>query len=489
MRGNRFGDRNVLLPNWALISALPTYFAVSPDNQFYAIWNDFPTLQVGDPFRLINKLDIQIRTNTNTCIMAVYLNEPHHVQDLCKTVLLNTKPSSFLYLTPHTLAIENSPSNFSLNCPTQQTTTISSCSSCILEIPTKCTLITTGHYFPASSPQTDVISNHSHTITHSFNLAIIQEFFASPDWEHIKADTAFAQQITLRLPKFLSTSNSSDNDEATDKLLEKDLNSAINDVKTGQILFKSTKDIIQEQLDNLQGPYQSLYNAVTRYSFPVSAIFMCLIAIINIYLMFRVHRLSIIVTALTRPAAAAAVPQVWVYSTSTTRSPTSGFSPTPYLDDTWFKLLVLSLLTLIIVTWICNKLWNCYANWSYRNKVFLALTFTNTSNKIVIPWFHLIHAMSDYDITALSPISQIRIARGCFRPTLKFTWPVNVLHKPSRMSNSLPQTTAISPCLAKTLRHVIGPNRRFRVTLNIHSHQFSVPLALEPETPSTATTV
>src|SRR6218665_3765092 len=128
-------------------------------------------------------------------ILMIHL---HRVQDLCKTVLLNTKPSSFLYLTPNTLAIENSPSIFSLTFPTQQTTTVSSCSSCVLEIPNKCTLITTAYYFPASSPQTAVISNHSHTITHSFNLAIIQEFFDSPDWEHIKADTAFAQQITLR---------------------------------------------------------------------------------------------------------------------------------------------------------------------------------------------------------------------------------------------------------------------------------------------------
>jgi len=411
--------------------------------------------------------------------MALYLNDPHSVQDLCKTVLLNTKPSSFLYLTPNTLAIENSPSNFSLTCPTQQTTTISSCSSCVLEIPNKCTLITSGYYFPASSPQTDVISNHSHTITHSFNLAIIQEFFDSPDWEHIKADTAFAQQITLRLPKFLSTSNSSDNDEANDKLLVKDLNSAINDVKTGQILFKTTKDIIQEQLDNLQGPYQPIYNAVSRYSFPFTAIFMCFIVIVNIYLMFRVHRLSIIVTALIRPAAASSIPPVCVYSTSTTSTTPPDFPPVPYLDDTWFKFLVLCLLTHIIVTWICNKVWKCYANWSYRHEVFLALTFTNTTNKIIIPWFHLNHAVSGYDITALSPISQIRIARGCFRSTLKFKWPVTVLHKPSRMSHSLPQTITMSHCLANNLRHVIGPIKRFRVTLNIHSHQFSVPLALE----------
>src|SRR6218665_1681622 len=434
-------------PHSTLISDLPTYFAVSPDNQFYASWNDLPTLQVGDPVRLIDKLDIQIRTNTNTCIMALYLNEPHSFQKLCKTVLLNTKPSSFLYLPPHTLAIENSPSNFSLNCPKQQPTTISSCSSCILEIPTKCTLLTTGYYFPASSPQTDVISNHSHTITLSFNLAIIQEFFASPDWEHIKADTALAQQITLRLPKFLSTSNSSDNDEANDKLLVKDLNSAINDDKNGQVLFKTTKDIIQEQLDNLEGPYQPMYNAVNRYSFPAGAIVMGVIVIINIYLMVRVHRLSILITALTRPATAYSVPPIWVYSAAPTSGPTPDSITLPSLDDTWFKLLVLSLLTLIIVSWICSKLWKCFSHWAYRHEVFLALNFTNTTQKIVIPWFHLTYAVNDYDIVALSQVSQIRITRGWFRSTLKFKWPVQVLHKPSRMSISLPQTINMTNCL------------------------------------------
>jgi len=80
-------------------------------------------------------------------------------------------------------------------------------------------LTTTGYFCPASCPQTDVIANHSHTITHSFNLAILQEFFDSPDWEHLKADTALAQQITLCLPTFLSTTNASGNYEATDKFL------------------------------------------------------------------------------------------------------------------------------------------------------------------------------------------------------------------------------------------------------------------------------
>src|SRR6218665_1709953 len=36
-------------PHSTLISDLPNYFAVSLENQFYAVWNDLPTLQVGDP--------------------------------------------------------------------------------------------------------------------------------------------------------------------------------------------------------------------------------------------------------------------------------------------------------------------------------------------------------------------------------------------------------------------------------------------------------
>src|SRR6218665_3530674 len=157
-----------------------------------------------------------------------------------------------------------------------------------------------------------------------------------------------------------------------------------------------------------------MYNAVNRYSFPAGAIVMCVI-VINIYLMVRVHRLSILITALTRPATAYSVPPIWVYSAANTSGPTPDFLTLPSPDDTWFKLLVLSLLTLIIVIWICNKLWKCFSHWSYRHGVFLALNFTNTSQKIVIPWFHLTYAVNEYDIIALSQISQIGITRGWFR--------------------------------------------------------------------------
>ena len=462
-----------------LITNLPQYFAIYSDSHMYAVWQDLPSLQNGDSFRIINKVDIQLRTNQRECIMALFLNDPHGVQETCETLLLNQKPSSFVYLTPNSIAIENSPSNFTLTCPNKQPNQIDACSSCLLSIPNECMLTTSGYFFPASCPQTDIIANNTHTVAHTFNLAILQQFFTPLDWERLKADTTLAQQITLRLPSFIARTNSSANDRASDKLLAKELSSAMNAVKNGEILFKTNEDLIQDQLDDLSNPSLTTYTAANAYILPIGATFVSFLTIANIYLMVKVHRLSAIIMALPRLTKATPIPPIWIFSYPSQITTTPKTIQVLFSDDAWFKLTVISLLTIIIFAWLIRKLWKRYSKFSGSQGVHLAINIMNDNCSIVVPWYHLRYAVADYEILALSEISHVRISRHCLRPTLHFKWEITVVHKPSQMRISLPQAICISPCMTTRIRHIIGPHKRYSVSLNICGPEFNVPLALD----------
>src|SRR6218665_51277 len=464
-----------------LIANLPQYFAISADNQMYAIWQDLPSLQLGDSFRIINKVDIQLRTKQRECIMVLFLNDPNGVQELCETLLLNQKRSSFVYLTPNTLAIENSPSNFTLTCPTQQPSKIDACSSCLLSIPKACTLTTSGYVFPASCPQTSIIANNTHSMAHTFNLAILQEFFTPPDWENLKADTTVAQQITLRLPTFIAGTNSSGNVDKEDKLLAIDLSNAINAVKNGQVLFKSNADILQDQIDDLSNPSVTAHAIANTYAMPIGAIVTCLLTITNIYLIVKVHRLSAIVMALSRTTQATPMPPVWIFSEPTpiTTTITKTAIQSLLSDETSFKVTVVTLLIFILIAWLSLSVWKRCSKMSPSHGVHLAINIMNANGSILVPWYNLRYAVADYEILALSDISHVHIPRRYLRPTLHFTWKITVLHNPSQMRITLPQAIRISPCMATRIRHVIGPHKRYNVSLNICGPDFNVPLALD----------
>jgi hypothetical protein len=459
-----------------LITNLPRYFAISNDNQFHATWETLPLLATGQSYRIIDKVDIQLRTNKQECIRALFDNNPRDVDKFCETFLLNQKPASFQYLSSNTIAIENSRSNFTLACPIQKVSTIESCTSCLLTIPNECTLSTFDNFFPASLPQSHVY-NATHTVAHTFNLAVLQKFFSPSDLEKLKADTTLAQQITLQIPTFINAQSN-----ASDKQLVTDLSQAIEKVKEGEILFKTNQDFIQEHLDNLNDISVTSFTALNHYTLPIGAIFVSLLTALNIYLLFKINRLSAIVIALQQNtiAQAKSIQPVWIFSTEKPSLTTPGSVIPEYLfNETYFKLTVITLLMSIIIVWLTSKICKLYSRLHKINHTHLAINITNAQTAISIPWFKLHHAIADYEITALSEIANVRIHKFCVTPTLNFKWQITVLHKPSRMSVSLPQTIRVSHCMAKNIARIIGPHKRYFITLNLASSEFNLPLSLD----------
>src|SRR5688572_9688006 len=455
---------------------MPRYFAVTSDNQTFSVWNDLPSLQVAGEFRIISKEDIQLTNDPKSCILVLYKNDIPSVQLFCKFLLLNNRPTSFVYLLPDTLAIENSVSDLTLICPSAQPKLISACISCVILIPNACTLMTNSYFFPASYSEY-VLFNESSTVVHTFNLAVIQEFFSQSDWDHLHADSTLAEQLTLLLPTFVSGTNSSDN--LIDQRLTEDFSSAMTSVKAGQVLFKSQDDVIRDQLDTFGSPILVAYSSSKSFILPVGSALIGFLTIVTIYLVVKVHRLSVIVLSLPRVIPAQSVPSVWIFSPSSSVLTPVSTTSTGFPDFQWFQIVVISLLVLIVLVGVFRKRCKCCVTSTSPQAVFLAIHIGNATNTVVLPWHRLHFAVNDYEIMALSAISQVRLQRHCLWSSLLFDWQVAVLHKHSQIRVVLPQSLRISCSTAGKLRHIIGIHKRYYVKLFISSAEFTVPLALD----------
>lgn len=466
-------------PHSTLITDLPKYFAVSSDHTSYAFWSDLPAFEIRNSVRFISKVDILIRTNPHTCIMALFLNDAAAVQDLCPTVLLSQKLSSFVYLTPTALAVENSISNFTLHCRNKPPHVIAACSSCVISIPPQCQLANSDFLFPASYPSTKLIDNQT-TVVHTYNLAILQNFFSSNDWNKLKSDTTLAQQLTIRLPTFVTSFNASAPESSKDAILTQDLSRAMNAVKEGHILFKSNADILQDQIAGLSQNSQLTFNIPNNYLFSFGSVLLCFLTLATIYLLVRVHKLSAIIVTLSRTADATIIPNVWIFSTPPTSTTLQQLPNTVHsLDDFSFQFLVLSLLFLIIFIWLITRLCKLYSKFFRPSAIALALSVTNAHGKILVPWFTLRYAVHDYEFLASNDISQVHVSRGFFKSSLHFKWDVTVLYKPSQHSILLHPTISLSPCLARRLRRFIAPHKRYTITLILLGVDFQRPLSLD----------
>jgi len=457
-----------------LLDHLPRYFAVDSVSHTFAVWEVLPSLQSGDNFRIVDMSDIQLNTNSEACILALYIDDPVSVQRFCAMLLLNQKPSSFVYLTSNTIAIENSLSDMTLNCPTLHPKRIAACISCHISIPNECTLITDQYIFPASCQEADLF-NTTHTVVHQLNLAVIQQFFGRSDWATLKADATVAEQVTLQLPIFLTHSNAS---TAADEQLTEEFARAMQSVKDGQVIFKSKEDIFRDQLDMLGNTDSPWYSTSQSFIIPVGSVLITLLTIVTIYLVIRVHRLSAIVLALPQVVQANSIPPVWIFSRSPTVTTSSSTVSLGYAEFPWFQITVIMFLLFIFLSGIVRKF--CYCGKSSTAKpVRLTMHIFNTEDTVVIPWYELRYALNDYDIVAVNAISHISLSRRCLGRKLRFQWHITVLHKPSQIRILLPQSLPITCCAARRLENIIGPTKRYSVKLYISSSEFNVPLALQ----------
>lgn len=155
-----------------VITGLKNYFAINQDQTAYAVWEEKPTFEMGEGSQLIWERNIQIRTDNDNCILALFRNDPEKVIKLCDFVLMNQKIANVFSIAKDKVLLENVEGAKIVCQNSTNATWIETCTSCIIKTAKGCFVETKELRTIASIPQnivtTEVVVNQQ---TESTTLA------------------------------------------------------------------------------------------------------------------------------------------------------------------------------------------------------------------------------------------------------------------------------------------------------------------------------
>lgn len=142
------------------------------------------------------------------CSIALFNNDVKAIHKLCNFKFIpNVLNSNIIELSPTSVLIYKIQS-LSLDCPKEKKV-ISGCAFCIIHVPCKCSLLTDSLYLPPRLVNC-YQSQQNFTILHSFNLALLQQFFDENKLANLLGDTIFPMPIDLKVPLFKIFNHSMD---------------------------------------------------------------------------------------------------------------------------------------------------------------------------------------------------------------------------------------------------------------------------------------
>lgn len=152
------------------------------------MFETLPSLELGDFSYLLDASKITLQSDLNSFVMAVFRDDPLAVEKLCDFKLLSDKSIVMIQISPQQIIVENIL-NFSLACPGTSVKFIPGCRSCVLTLPSTCSLNSNKNVVPSSIPQ---IHNSSSTAVlskaYSINQIILQNFFSPEQWRQFKSN-------------------------------------------------------------------------------------------------------------------------------------------------------------------------------------------------------------------------------------------------------------------------------------------------------------
>ncbi len=284
---------------------------------------------------------------------------------------------------------------------------------------------------------------------------------------------------------------------------------AVESVKNGQQLFVATEDLIQNQLDDFQ-VQQNFSNSTVQYGSIVVFVLLGLLIVAMAYALIKIHRLTLIVLALTRTADAdilPAVPPVWIYQHPT--APPVNVTNTGTVvffnfinSDNWFEITIIFILSVMYLSWLVLKLIKRYRKRGSVN-VYLGLQISNDKFTIVLKWFKLLRDLNDYQIMILNTNKTVELVRSCFWPKLSVNWQITINTPNNIVPIMLPKLVPVPITMLPKIRSLIGNNKFYTLMLVtchtnlllrndneprtiIHKSQVFVVKTIAPETQPTA---
>lgn len=460
------------LDSSTLIERLPKYFAIAKDLSLYATWELPPSLELGDFSYLLEAAKITLQSDLNSCVMALFRDDSIAVEKLCEFRLLSGKPSVMIQISSQKVIVENIL-NFSLLCFGSPVQLIEGCRSCVLTLPSTCSLNSTKNFIPSIIPQ---IHNTSSTAVvskaYSINQIILQNFFNPEQWKKFQSDYLSEQSWALQLPEF----------KITDKMenqyisLQEDFKKTISAIKDNQNLFQNSYGALVSQTDvplqNTNLTYISLYLIAVLYALVVVLI------IVIIYLSFKVHKIMLLVLALTTRVKTVDANKNWIMPFTSNVPMICQCSGTAHL------YLMIAILVIIILTLVVYLIWRCVRKHSSNVDSYtedqLILRFSNPETHLDICWWSLPRHFNEGQLIAKDNIHNVALHNHFCSSMLSFSWKIEMHFTINNLTISPECEVPIKFFDARKLSHIIGRNRHYSVDLMLVQKNVRHCLKIEP---------
>lgn len=458
-----------------IITGLHKYFAVSQDLNLYAVFDTLPQLEMGDHIHFLDKSEIQLLTDTNTCIFSLYRNDPLAVQTFCNFKLLSNKPSVLIPLPSNSFVVENIK-NFSLSCPGSEDRSLDGCHSCIIKIPQTCGLSSDDEFVPPGIWPINNGSTKTHTQrTYSVNQIMLQSFFQRDQWLQIQAGETSEQSYLLQIPSFQIDPTISDHNS----FLDETFNSTIQAIKRGEILLQNSFGTLVSESrvrssvsDNGFVPVMFFINI---------SLYMILIAIIIgiVYLYLKIRTAMILILALTAKLQIAEGSPRVIY-------PQTPLPPVKCECGVSMHLYLLSvILALIGLQILSYGIWRIFKNKSPSVDADerLYLRVSNLATQIDIYWFSLSHPFQQSNWIAKDNIRDLRLQRQWCSNILSFNWDLEITNENTNVRMRPPCTIFLSFWESQRLSNIIGLSRTFKVEMILVQKLTNQSVIIEPISP------
>lgn len=452
---------------------VPKFFAISTDHRLFAIWDTAPNLELGDYSYLMDISNINLNSELNTCIVALFKDDAIAVSDLCSFKLLSDRPSILIPFPPDSVIIENI-FNLSLICRESELQLFKGCLSCVAKIPSGCAINSPYGYIPSQTPQNQNSSSATSQVSLAYgaNKIILQYLFHPDQWKAFGSDQLLNQSIFLHLPPF----QISKSDSASFAALDEEFQTTMQAIQQGAVLFENDYSALVSE--SHQPFVDNSFKYVMISGLSVSFSGLMILVIVIIYLCVRINKLTVLIMTLSaRTHSVESYPQ-YIFPLTSTLPP---FDCT-YPSTLHFYLLIV-ILVLIILFLISYLILRCFRT---RKAVingsnnYLVLRFANSEQYVDIRWFNLPYPLSECQLSAKTNITNVQLQRSYCVMLLTFEWNLDLFHIPSNLHILPSAQIHIDWFDVIKLRAIVGVNKTFSVTMWLYEMGRSQFLQIQP---------
>ena len=391
---------------------LPDYFIFSEDHEFYSSMTSvqFDSCK-GDKLHTCSfKFPLKSVTSPS-CTLSLYVNNKEQTKRSCDFRFVKNAVKSELHeIDANTLLVYRIPL-LNLDCQGHHKT-LTGCQFCILNMPCKCSILTSEYFIPARLSRCK--GNHQDfSKVHPVNLILVQHFFTDPIFQNLLADSAFSKPLNVSVPNFNIYQHHMHDILADDRSNHLNLSRMATLAKQDTVAFQSLSEPLLDGLLYLNTSWPSTTDIITLASLVV-AVFAI---VLSIWSCFKMKKLASTVLLLQQAKVvkgmSTGLPQfIYTHKPKPTDAPAFNFD----IHITWDHIIFV--LGLVNIAFLCFNLWR-FTFWQSHSK--LLLEFTSGDTCLFIPILKLPLCSSYCDITLPEDVSNVHITTSWLNNYLEFT--------------------------------------------------------------------